>query len=112
MQGPILPGESLATVRSIPTRTTASNPMARTFDSCYRFRTISTNYDNAVVTHTRDTFNTGKWRSVIADRYGNRISSSTRTDAEMRPIFNHVQLVAECEYITLATNADYSPHSC
>ena len=97
MQGPILPGESLATVRSIPTRTTASNPMARTFDSCYRFSTISTNYDNAVVTHTRDTFNTGKWRSVIADRYGNRISSSTRTDAEMRPIFNHVQLVAECE---------------
>ena len=86
--------------------------MARTFDSCYRFRTISTNYDNAVVTHTRDTFNSDKWRSVIADRYGNRISSSIRSDAEMRLIFNHMQLVAECDYITLATNADYSPHSC
>ena len=86
--------------------------MARTFDSCYRFRTISTNYDNAVITHTRDTFTTGKWRSVIADRYGNRISTSIRTDAEMRLIFNHMQLVAECDYITLATNADYSPHSC
>ena len=99
MRGPILPGESLATVRAIPTRTT-SLPMSRTFDSCYRFRTISTNHNNAVITHTRDTFNTGKWRSVIADRYGNRISTSIRTDAEMRLIFNHMQLVAECDYIT------------
>jgi hypothetical protein len=109
MNGPILPGETLATVRAIPT---ASPPMARTFENCYRFATVSTNYDNAVITHTRDTFNTGKWRSDIADRYGNHISTSTRTDAEMRPIFNHVQLVAECQYTTLATNADYSPYSC
>jgi hypothetical protein len=86
--------------------------MSRTFENCYRFRTISTNHDNAVITHTRDTFNTGKWRSVIADRYGNHIATSIRTDAEMRLIFNHVQLVAECEYFTLATNADYSPYSC
>ena len=112
MQGPILPGEPLTTVRAVPTRTTALPPMSRTFESCYRFRTISTNHDNAVITHTRDTFSTGKWRSIITDRYGNRISSSTRTDAEMRPILNNVQLVAACEYVTLATNADYSPYSC
>ena len=86
--------------------------MARTFDSCYRFRTISTNDNKAVITHTRDTFNTGKWRSVIADRYGNHISTSIRSDAEMRLVFNHMQLVAECYYITLATNAYYSPYSC
>ena len=85
--------------------------MNRTFENCFRFSTISTNHNNAVITHTRDTFNTGSWRSVIADRYGNRISCSIRSDAEMQPIFNHMQLVAECEYVSLATNADYSPYS-
>ena len=34
MQGPILPGESLATVRAIPTHTTAPHPMTLTFDCC------------------------------------------------------------------------------
>lgn len=80
----------------------------KTFDNCYKFRYVCTNHNNIVFEHRRMD---DHWISEKRDRYGNRIKYEIRTNDQMRPIFNHMFCVAECDYYTLATNADFSVHS-
>jgi len=82
--------------------------MAKTFETCWKFTYRCTNHDNIVFEHRRMG---GTWFSEKRDRCGNRMGCTVRTDDQMRPIFNHMQCVAECEYRTLSTNADFSVYS-
>lgn len=82
----------------------------RTFQNCFKFRYVCTNHFGIVFEHRR--IDGGKWSSEKRDRYGNRMGTSIRTDAEMQPIFNHMQFVAECDYYSMSSNSDFSCYSC
>jgi hypothetical protein len=77
----------------------------RTFENCFKFRYTCTNHHGIVFEHRRMD---GKWISEKRDRYGNRMGTSIRTDAQMQPIFNHMQCVAECDYYSRLSTADLS----
>lgn len=82
--------------------------MPRTFENCFKFRYVCTNHNNKVFEHRR----VGDvWFSELRDRYGNVLKKATRTNDDMRHIFNHMQCVAECDYYSMSTNADFSVHS-
>jgi hypothetical protein len=74
---------------------------ARTFENCWCFAYMATNHQQAWVKHLRNTF-AGQpdkaWRTVIRSQDGTLIRESYRSSEEMRHIFGHMQLVAECSY--------------
>ena len=82
--------------------------MNKTFENCWKFTYRCTNHDNIVFEHKRMG---DAWWSEKRDRYGNHMGSVVRTNDQMRPIFNHMQCVSECEYRSLSTNADFSVYS-
>ena len=85
---------------------TMSTP--RTFENCWKFSYVSTNHDNLVFEHKRQD---GKWVTEKRDRYGNRLGVSIRSEIEMRPIFNHMQCVAQCEFYSMSQLSDFSVYS-
>lgn len=85
----------------------------KTFNNCYRFTYTATNHDNIILDHRRSSFahRSDGWISEKRDCYGNILGRSIYTDAEMEHIYNYMCRVAECSYVSMATNADYSPFS-
>jgi len=80
----------------------------KNFESCYKMRYVCTNYDYSVLEHRRCG---DKWLSELRNRYGKLIKQTFRTNEDMRHIFNHMRYVAECDFYSLSTDADFSPSS-
>jgi predicted restriction endonuclease len=80
----------------------------RTFENCWKFSYVSTNHNDLVFEHVR---RDDKWVTEKRDRYGNRLGVSIRSDAEMRPIFNHMHYVAQCEFYSMSQLSDFSVYS-
>ena len=81
---------------------------SRSFENCFKFSYVCTNHNNIVFEHRRLD---NVWFCEKRDRHGNTLGSMIRTNEQMRPIFNHMQCVAECDFLSLSTNADFSVHS-
>jgi hypothetical protein len=80
----------------------------RTFENCWKFSYVCTNHGDIVFEHRRMD---NKWISEKRDRYGNRLGVSIRTNEQMRPIWNHVQCVANCDFYSMSDNSTFSPYS-